>query len=157
MRAETARRLEAIRELAAQDLSAGQIAERLGLTRGAVMGIVHRSGVKLANARVTPPTSPHFTGPAKPAQAADNADPLPRRALQKQQRDGCRWPLWGDREPPTHEYCGGAIATPGRPYCAEHEARSRSSGPRRRGCATRAPGAPAQPWTGLSTGTRHER
>ena len=39
---------------------------------------------------------------------------------------GCRWPMWNDREKPTHRYCGAAVSfrpdgAP-RPYCAAHAA-----------------------------------
>jgi GcrA cell cycle regulator len=38
----------------------------------------------------------------------------------------CRWPMWGDRERPTHRYCGAPVSlrpdgVP-RPYCAAHAA-----------------------------------
>lgn len=106
----------AIAELAAEKLSAGQIAERLGLTRNQVIGLCHRRGIMLKR-------RPGYQN-KRPEPAEPRALPVGRRI----DMSGCRWPLWGNREAPTHEYCGEAIATPGRPYCAEHERRSRGQG-----------------------------
>ncbi len=44
----------------------------------------------------------------------------------------CQWPLWQGR--PDGRYCGKAPET-GRPYCAEHEARSRRGPAERAACA----------------------
>lgn len=35
---------------------------------------------------------------------------------------GCRWPLWGFYDRPSHEYCGHRVAGEGRPYCLIHAA-----------------------------------
>jgi hypothetical protein len=52
--AATAQRQELVRQigaLAAESLSAREIAGRLGLTRGAVLGLCHRNGIKLSGVR----------------------------------------------------------------------------------------------------------
>ena len=59
--------------------------------------------------------------------ARAEAAPLPVSLSASGEREGggrpCRWPLWGNRDRPTHEYCG-ANALPGESWCSEHLARA---------------------------------
>ena len=37
-------------------------------------------------------------------------------------RHGCRWPMWGHKEPPTHLYCGARRGQWFSSYCPAHHA-----------------------------------
>lgn len=147
-------RLEEIRRLAAEGLTAAQIAGQMGEaeTRSSVLGMCNRHGIALDRsqgqhnrATSTPADGRAADDPAaasdveeqdEPASAAPvvSIGPLTKRPAPPPARlEGCRWPLWGDREAPTHEYCGEERAAAGKPYCAAHTERARGKGPWRAG------------------------
>src|ERR1700746_132175 len=143
----TDERVELLKKLWADGLSASQIAAELGgITRNAVIGKVHRLGL---SGRAQAPSSPappprkapphsHMLGVSRPsirgntalAQAyelgvdlepelVDNVIPLgQRRTLLELNEEPCRWPI-GDPGHPDFFFCGGQTIT-GLPYCAYH-------------------------------------
>jgi GcrA cell cycle regulator len=143
----TDERVEALKKLWTDGLSASQIAAELGgITRNAVIGKVHRLGL---SGRAKSPSSaaprprkarphahmlrvsrPSIRGNTALAQAyeldvelepelVDNVIPLgQRRTLLELNEETCRWPI-GDPGHPDFFFCGGQAIT-GLPYCAYH-------------------------------------
>jgi GcrA cell cycle regulator len=143
----TDERVETLKKLWADGLSASQIAAELGgITRNAVIGKVHRLGL---SGRAKSPSSA-APRPRKPRSAShmlrvsrslmrgntalahayeldieaepepiDNVIPLgQRRSLLELTEDTCRWPI-GDPGTADFFFCGGAAVT-SLPYCAHH-------------------------------------
>lgn len=93
----TEERVDALKKLWSDGLSARQIAEELGdVTRNAVIGKAHRLGLSTR------------TAPSKPTFGALN--PVTDRL--------CQWPIGNPDEADFH-FCGQPAAT-GRPYCDSH-------------------------------------
>jgi GcrA cell cycle regulator len=143
----TDERVETLKKLWADGLSASQIATELGgITRNAVIGKVHRLGLSgrakspssaaprprkpRPHSHMLRPSRPSFRGNTALAQAfeveveaepevIDNVIPLgQRRTLLELTEETCRWPI-GDPSSPEFFFCGGqAIA--GLPYCTHH-------------------------------------
>jgi GcrA cell cycle regulator len=140
----TDERVETLRKLWLDGLSASQIAKQLGgVTRNAVIGKVHRLGL---SGRATPsqPARPVFKAPRparpvmsapqphrRPAElAATPAEPPPApRVAPYVEQPGtatvltlgahmCKWPI-GDPAADGFTFCGRRSSTEG-PYCAEH-------------------------------------
>ena len=143
----TDERVELLKKLWADGLSASQIAAELGgITRNAVIGKVHRLGL---SGRAKSPSSsaprprkarahshmmrvprPSMRGNTALAQAYEyEAEPEPelldniipigqRRTLLELTEDTCRWPI-GDPATPEFFFCGGTPVT-GLPYCHYH-------------------------------------
>jgi GcrA cell cycle regulator len=136
-------RVETLKKLWAEGLSASQIAAELGgITRNAVIGKVHRLGLS-GRAKSTPasprPRKPRpqilrvtrsIRGNTALAQVYEyDADPEPdvvdnvipigqRRTILELTEETCRWPI-GDPGNSDFFFCGGqAIAS--LPYCAYH-------------------------------------
>jgi GcrA cell cycle regulator len=143
----TDERVELLKKLWADGLSASQIAAELGgITRNAVIGKVHRLGLSgrakspsSAAPRPRKPRSPsHMLRVSRPSMRGNTAlahvyeyemDPEPepieniipigqRRTLLELTEATCRWPI-GDPGSPEFFFCGGNTAT-GLPYCAYH-------------------------------------
>jgi hypothetical protein len=117
-----------ILELAKEGLSAGQIGQRMGLTRSAVIGVLHRAGVSTKGCK-RPRTTVVLPSKNQPAGASlewakgknrnalvfaggtkgDPKPPISRNLLNMQapetavafeDRKGCRWPFGDPREGP---------------------------------------------------------
>jgi GcrA cell cycle regulator len=143
----TDERVETLKKLWTDGLSASQIAAELGgITRNAVIGKVHRLGLsgraKSPSAAAPRPRKPrphtHMMRVARPAvrgntalaqafeieleaepELVDNVIPLgQRRTLLELSEETCRWPI-GDPGNPDFFFCGGPTLT-GLPYCAHH-------------------------------------
>ncbi|MEA2903024.1 MAG: GcrA cell cycle regulator [Alphaproteobacteria bacterium] len=143
----TDERVELLKKLWADGLSASQIAAELGgITRNAVIGKVHRLGL---SGRAKSPSSsaprqrkarahPHMLRVSRPQMRGNTAlahaydydpDPEPevvdniipmgqRRTLLELTEDTCRWPI-GDPGSADFFFCGGQSVT-SLPYCAHH-------------------------------------
>ena len=136
----TDERVETLKKLWLDGLSASQIAKQLGgVTRNAVIGKVHRLGL---SGRATPsqPQRPAFKAPRAPRPAMTSA-PAPRRAIEPSmpaqlpapslapEEPGtatvltlgahmCKWPI-GDPASDSFTFCGRRSDREG-PYCADH-------------------------------------
>lgn len=124
-------RVEELKRLWAEGLSASQIAARLGgITRNAVVGKVHRLGLTTRAAPAKPKT---LASEAKAPAPNENKQPLrtvlrdiPQGAdidgckltVTSISDDRCKWPI-GDPTSEDFHFCGQACA-PGKPYCAYH-------------------------------------
>lgn len=154
-------RVEALKKLWQEGLSASQIASRIGgVTRNAVIGKVHRLGLsgraptsRVATARPRPriaaprrPAKPRFNtvGPmALRAPFQPEAEPyvptceeldIPvseRKSLLDLVESSCRWPI-GDPQTAEFHFCSGTKVA-GLPYCEFHARRAfQPAQPRRR-------------------------
>jgi GcrA cell cycle regulator len=142
----TDERVETLKKLWLDGLSASQIAKQLGgVTRNAVIGKVHRLGLS-GRAAPSQPARPAFKAP-RPARPAATAVPMARRAAPPQTREVspttarvpsqppqpeergvatvltlgahmCKWPI-GDPATDDFSFCGRRSADDG-PYCVEH-------------------------------------
>ena len=139
----TEERVECLKKLWLDGISASQIAKQLGgVTRNAVIGKVHRLGL---SGRATPsqPARPVFKAP-RPARPVSAAPMLPRRvaapapiaapvseaplpALVEERGSAtvltlgshmCKWPI-GDPSTDDFSFCGKRAGNEG-PYCVEH-------------------------------------
>jgi GcrA cell cycle regulator len=137
----TDERVETLKKLWLDGLSASQIAKQLGgVTRNAVIGKVHRLGL---SGRATPsqPQRPTFKAPRAPRPAI-SASPAPRRAIEPSSMPAqlptpslapeepgtatvltlgahmCKWPI-GDPASDSFTFCGRRSDREG-PYCNEH-------------------------------------
>jgi len=141
----TDERVELLKKLWTDGLSASQIASELGgVTRNAVIGKVHRLGLSgrakspsSSAPRVRKPRS-HMLRVTRPAtrgntalalayevevepevELVENIVPMgQRRTLLELSENTCHWPI-GDPANPEFFFCGGKTAT-GLPYCAYH-------------------------------------
>ncbi|HWA60114.1 MAG TPA: GcrA family cell cycle regulator [Caulobacteraceae bacterium] len=136
----TDERVETLKKLWLDGLSASQIAKHLGgVTRNAVIGKVHRLGLS-GRAAPSQPTRPVFKAP-RPARPVVTAQPSARRAAEPVvaaapvprppvyvEEPGtatvltlgahmCKWPI-GDPSTDNFTFCG-RRASEG-PYCVEH-------------------------------------
>ncbi len=139
----TDERVECLKKLWLDGISASQIAKQLGgVTRNAVIGKVHRLGL---SGRATPsqPARPAFKAP-RPARPVSAAPVMPRRvaapthapvhqaptplpALVEERGTAtvltlgshmCKWPI-GDPSTDDFSFCGKRAGDEG-PYCVEH-------------------------------------
>jgi GcrA cell cycle regulator len=137
----TDERVETLKKLWLDGLSASQIAKHLGgVTRNAVIGKVHRLGLS-GRAAPSQPTRPVFKAP-RPARPVVAAQPAPRRMVEQTavvavaaprppawiEEPGtatvltlgahmCKWPI-GDPSTDSFTFCGRRSADG--PYCVEH-------------------------------------
>jgi GcrA cell cycle regulator len=154
-------RVELLKKLWAEGLSASQIAGRIGsVTRNAVIGKVHRLGLsgRATTTRMKshrprsrpavnkrPPAKPRFTNVGNTALRAlyQEAEPyvapveelvIPlaeRRSIQTLDECSCRWPI-GDPQEAEFHFCGKTKVT-GLPYCEFHARRAFQPPQARRG------------------------
>jgi GcrA cell cycle regulator len=151
----TDERVEQLKQMWIDGLSASQIAARLGgVTRNAVIGKVHRLGLSGRGA----PTRVTRRRPASPRAArSQSASPAPRREATKKpvavpapepeevefvsdpatqanllelNEQTCKWPI-GDPGDENFHFCGQRSA-PGLPYCAAHAKKAYQPLPSRR-------------------------
>jgi GcrA cell cycle regulator len=140
----------------AGDLSAAAIARRLGVTRNAVLGKVHRLGLsqgrsprpRLSNPKRAkprprraparpPPATRLVTGQAQTREATAAVPHAPLAArLEDLPAHACRWPI-GDPKRPDFGFCGRRVEAG--PYCGPHrglayQPPARKRGRRRHGC-----------------------
>jgi len=153
-------RVEVLKKLWSEGLSASQIAARLGgVTRNAVIGKVHRLGLsgrattsrmkshrpraRMANAKRPMKPRTAFGNPAVRALYHPEAEPyvspveelvIPlaeRKTIQTLTECTCRWPI-GDPQMADFHFCG-KNKVPGLPYCEFHARRAfQPPQPRRR-------------------------
>lgn len=97
----TPERTAALIALWSEELSTSEIGKRLGITKNAVIGKVHRLG--LPKRRQSPKAEP------------ENANVI---RLDRLSVGMCSWPIGNPGEADFH-FCG-EKAVPGKPYCAEH-------------------------------------
>jgi len=134
----TDNQVTALKALWQEGLSASQVAKQLGgISRGAVIGKIHRLGVagrpvpvrirarsarsQDRTRRPSLPGEPAFTGlPARVTafRAIDAAIQTPTATIQTLGRGCCRWPI-GDPRDPGFGYCGRTRADRGS-YCWGH-------------------------------------
>jgi GcrA cell cycle regulator len=139
-------RVDALKKLWADGLSASQIAQRLGLTRGQVCGKASRLGLqgRAEAARARSIRAKHRPMAAAPAPEADglrdrdernHLAPLPLPLVQPEDvatvslldagNSACRWPCGPQEAVSRNEpYFCGATRIPGSSYCAQHHARA---------------------------------
>ncbi len=148
----TDERVELLKKLWLDGLSASQIAKQLGgVTRNAVIGKVHRLGLS-GRAAPSQPSRPTFKAPRAPRptpapaprrMVEHHAAPAPVPMLYPEEPGSatvltlgahmCKWPI-GDPASDSFSFCGRRSDTDG-PYCAHHaqiayqpqQARKRSS------------------------------
>jgi GcrA cell cycle regulator len=118
------------------DFSAAIIAQRLGVTRNAVLGKVHRLGLSKprtprSSAGPVPPRRRRLVRsaavssppPHRPAAEWSESNPDVRPGLVSHLEDlprrACHWPI-GDPQAPDFAFCGRPAGTG--PYCAGHAA-----------------------------------
>jgi GcrA cell cycle regulator len=134
----TDERVELLKKLWLDGLSASQIAKQLGgVTRNAVIGKVHRLGLS-GRAAPSQPSRPVFKAPRAPrpapaptARRIENhaAAPAPQPVFYAEEEPGsatvltlgahmCKWPI-GDPATDGFSFCGRRTDIDG-PYCAQH-------------------------------------
>lgn len=147
----TDERVELLKKLWGEGLSASQIAGRLGsVTRNAVIGKVHRLGLsgrattsrmkshrprprmaskRMAKARFSPLGNPAFRAlyQAEPETYHPPVEelvipPAERKTIQTLSECSCRWPI-GDPQLSDFHFCG-KNKVPGLPYCEFHARRA---------------------------------
>jgi GcrA cell cycle regulator len=148
----TDERAETLRALWLQQdphLSAGRIAQLMGTTKNAIIGRAHRMGLAARPSPITPrgvPKPPRERAADRPAYTREQVSGL-RAAEAARMRQlprlvapaappvappmaprftgpaGCRWPMWGIDERPTHRYCD-APRLASKAYCGEHCAKA---------------------------------
>jgi len=143
--------VQQLKTLQADHWSAGQIARKMGLSRNAVIGKIHRLGLKLSGRKEATGTRDRRrseNGGGSIARLRKRAPPVPkveeRRVGEPESRkvpvykldfiNDCRFPT-SDEAP--HVHCGHPRLTPGRDhisvYCEYHTVLTRNPSHRQRG------------------------
>lgn len=130
----TTERIDVLQRMAREGHSASSIAIELGdVTRNAVIGKLHRLGMRTSARKQAPPNEAQraFVGARKrkPRQVARVVvevtidEPAERIGLADLQHHHCRWPVEDDLDGPM--FCGAPKAAGNTPYCERHDAISR--------------------------------
>lgn len=139
----TDERIEELKRLWEQGLTASQIADKLGngVSRNAVIGKAHRLDLKARPSPVKggetpaekPPSAAKASAPTAPTEAAASSPPARKPAAPRPPAAPasggkttlldlsdkvCKWPIGHPGEPDFH-FCG-KPSQPSFPYCAEH-------------------------------------
>ncbi len=142
-----AERFEALKQLAAQELTSYEIEKVLGVSRAAVCGKAMRNGIRLLGQarklRLIRAADPKLVekkqvrkvrkvkAHKKQVRKVQNTSPQPKLELAEigtpcnvfQLRRGhCRWPMWGLQTPFEAKHFCGQQAISGSSYCADHAA-----------------------------------
>ena len=121
-----------LRELWAQGLTANEIAKKLGVTKNAIVGKVHRLCLTARPSPIKPKESAVQTAPKLPLSASEvdvveSADEKSKTADKNENSNiklvdldshTCRWPL-GDPRDDDFSFCGKKVRS-GQTYCDEH-------------------------------------
>lgn len=97
----TPERTAALMALWSEDLTTAEIGRRLGVTKNAVIGKVHRLGL-----------------PQRRPSPKPKIEILDVLRLDRLRPGMCSWPI-GEPQDPNFHFCG-EEAVPGKPYCAHH-------------------------------------
>lgn len=121
----TSERIDDLKRLWAEGLSASQVASQLGcVTRNAVIGKVYRLGLaKGATARKAPKVLEPKPAVSKTALKAEALDPGLSMAVTFEARtwQHCHWPLWGnEKKPAVYLYCGAPVSDYDHHWCGYH-------------------------------------
>lgn len=132
------------------------IGQRFGVTKNAIIGLLHRMGFSTPKAKpagdtprrpprpaqpALPPAEPvpAETGPSAPTEIEEEDEAIAeddggeiRQRVPAAAPEGCKWPMWPHADRPNHVYCNKAPAAFGVPYCAGHMAMAYVPLPRRR-------------------------
>jgi GcrA cell cycle regulator len=112
-------RVELLKKLWADGLSASQIAGELGgITRNAVIGKVHRLGLSGRAKSPSGNTALAYDYDMEPEPELMEIPLEQRKTLLQLNEKTCRWPI-GDPGSPEFYFCGGDIVNE-LPYCAYH-------------------------------------
>ncbi|UTW55322.1 GcrA family cell cycle regulator [Kordiimonas sp. SCSIO 12610] len=131
-------RIEILRKLWDDGLSASQIAKELGegVTRNAVIGKAHRLGLKSRPS----PVKTDKTAKKAPAKKAVKKETKKFVTLLDLTDRMCKWPIGHPGDADFH-FCG-KPSEPGMPYCAAHCAEAYQAQPPRRDRRQQAPKPP---------------
>lgn len=132
----TKERVALLKKLWVEGRSGGQIATRLGVTRNAVLGKIHRLGlpgreprmpvakIGATSRRPRETRAFHYTEPPVPVlRAIPDLGPAPDEVIHvlNVKESMCRWPI-GDPKSPKFRFCGRPRASSSTCYCAHHAA-----------------------------------
>jgi GcrA cell cycle regulator len=128
----TEKALAELKQLHEQGLSGGRIAAILGVTRGSVMGKMHR--MKFPKKEKTPPHTPHkYKRPPAGANlelnpkcvplpvSSRNPDVMVLCTFAELKDESCRYPI-GQPQDANFRFCGNQRADDKAPYCEHHMA-----------------------------------